>query len=404
MHTNLKAPADPAERLEAAWAAKAILRYTGMAQPQEAPEAILVAGPPGAGNSAIVQLARDWFQQRGGSAVADACELMLLHPRYAATADEDDHLATAVCGPTAAGLAWLLLEEAMARRVHLVVDTCLWASAAVMTLADRLKAAGYRAQVIAVAVDPEVSWQAVQERYRAGTQARGVGPWIERQHHDDAHRSLPESLKALALQGSVDAIHVIDHTGGRLLSQSRVTGFDVAAVTNAVTAVGRKAVSQPTGPLAAAAAGKRRLKLGDFAVEPEAALSPSTPPSVAHVGVTDEGATPRKIKLGRFAPSPEAVPGNDTRPVRRPSTPTSENRTVQPNVSAPDAAEPGQPADEPESQMMGDGTCRDSAQAAPGAADSATAIDWNAFPAREQEAIRRRLEWQEKLRRRAAGK
>lgn len=100
----------PAERT---WADRCRRRFVVAPAEQVQPRALVLLGN-GSAATLIEEAAREWFRKQGGCSLIDSNLLVQLHP-FARTIDEDTLEQT--CG----AIALQLLDEALLRRVHLLV-------------------------------------------------------------------------------------------------------------------------------------------------------------------------------------------------------------------------------------------------------------------------------------------
>lgn len=447
-------PDTPSPSMPAIWRDRAVERYLRGAEPRDRPRAVLVAGQPGAGKGPITEEIARRFARRGYAVIVDIEELKYLHPLYASLAEADDRAAMAQIALDIRSLAAQLIERAVANHANLIVETTLDEPEPAIEMIARLKQGEYHVTVIALQVDPETSWRSVQERFARQQRAFEVGTWVERPEHDRAAQALLPSLEALERQALADRLYVITRDGRRLVSVEGPQQWELGtcrrvfpadpAVPDVRTPASVPASSEamPTGRIVPKQPpakeilldGKRRLRLGVFAKPevagaemkaPAAALSPDRPTSPCDASVRP-ATTERTIKLGTFATPPAPadkpfVPLSLPPPAAAlplpplPAPPTEPSDTRPPPANIAPAAAPPISSVEPTSRRpkrrrsLEDRPAVENETTTPPpaaathetpSAETSSGSDLSAYPPEQQRAIRRRMELQEKLRRR----
>ena len=209
------------QQLEQAWQLLALERFLSGSRPQSAPQAILVAGQPGAGKSVLAEAARRGLREHGGCVTIDPTELLLLHPAYTVATPDDAELAGESLRGSAAQLAGQLVEEAVKLRRHLVL-VCTFDTAEMSeTLATFLHDRSYRVVVLIACVAPAQSWSRVSRRSDPLHSTRGVLR-VSQTEHDDKCRQLLEALDHFEQSDAVDELHLLTGDGHLIASRPAV--------------------------------------------------------------------------------------------------------------------------------------------------------------------------------------
>ncbi|WP_030019406.1 zeta toxin family protein [Streptomyces monomycini] len=192
--------------------------YTKGAVVQERPVVVFVAGPPGAGKSAVADLVHEVLARRGGAVRIGSDLYKPLHPAYAALLAADDRRAgVAVRTDTR---RWQEGVEAYVRRHRLdaVVETALADADSFRAAAAAYRAAGHRIEVAVLAVPEAVSQLSVLERYLGQVEAAGAGRYVSFGNHDLCSRALLGTLRVIEAEGLADRITVFRRDRGVLAS------------------------------------------------------------------------------------------------------------------------------------------------------------------------------------------
>lgn len=205
------------QQLEQAWQLLALDRFLSGSRPQPAPQAILVAGQPGAGKSVLAEAARRGLREHGGCVTIDPTELLLLHPGYTVATPDDADLAGKSLRGSAAQLAGRLVEKAVESRRHLVLVCTFDTSEMSETLVTYLHDRGYRVVVLIPCVPSAQSWSRVCRRMDPLHSERFVLR-VSRDEHDDKCIWLLDALELLEHSRFVDELHLLDSDGKLIFS------------------------------------------------------------------------------------------------------------------------------------------------------------------------------------------
>ncbi len=128
------------------------------------------------------------------------------HPKWHQLLAQDD--TTAAPYTTADGRRWMAKAEAYAaeHRLNVVLETTVRDPSVFREPIDRLRAAGYRIEVAALAVPQATSQMGILSRYAQQVQDKGSGRLTEQSNHDESYRLMAEAIGREDASPSVDAL------------------------------------------------------------------------------------------------------------------------------------------------------------------------------------------------------
>ncbi|WP_017589477.1 zeta toxin family protein [Nocardiopsis ganjiahuensis] len=210
---------------------------TPFEQPERAPgvrpQAVFLAGQPGAGKVSLQESVRDVLG--GTTAVVyhrhDNAEA---HPAYAEIFEDDPFGAL----PEAArhldpDLERHCLEHLWSGPYDTVVVDPLGDTADAEALLGGFAAAGYRVVVAFVAAHSSHSLLGIADRFQSGLDHEGLGRWVGAQEHQRIYDALPEVARHVEAGGHAEALYVVDRRGGVVHENHRPVGggFEAPLVT-----------------------------------------------------------------------------------------------------------------------------------------------------------------------------
>lgn len=231
------------------------------AVPQQQPVVVFVAGQPGSGKSLVADLVHAALGQRGGAVRVDHDEYKAVHPHYRTFLDEDVRTAGVRVRPQT--YWWQAEVEARARalRCDVVVETPLADPDAFRGSAGAYRQAGYRIEVVALAVPEAVSQLGVLDRYLRLAET-GRARYVSWENHDRCAAGLVASLEACEAEQLADRVVVVGRTAavGPALYDSGVaaTGHEHRAA-----GAGRAVVAERARPWSAVETGWFRRRLAE---------------------------------------------------------------------------------------------------------------------------------------------
>jgi predicted kinase len=181
--------------------------------PSKKPKAIILAGQPGAGKSKVAAKARERLAETGQPVTLDPDEARRLHPLHGPLMNRDDKTAADLTHQDASDATDSLRKHAIEQRFNIVVDGTLKTPEKAEALVQELIDAGYEIEIVALCVDPDTSFQSVNERYEKEKAANGSGRFVPKEVHDAAVTGMVQSVQALEKQGLVSSIQVVTRDG-----------------------------------------------------------------------------------------------------------------------------------------------------------------------------------------------
>lgn len=147
-------------------------------------------------------------------------DLRAYHPGYRDLAVNDPLAMPAATAPTSSGLIRLALDHAIEHGYPVLLEGTFRDPAMVIDTAARFAEAGYRVEVVAVAMPAPVSRLAAEERFLRARRGE-VGRWTPPEAHETALAGSPEVVAALEALPAVARIQV--YTRDRRLYDNRRT-------------------------------------------------------------------------------------------------------------------------------------------------------------------------------------
>ncbi|MET8755213.1 zeta toxin family protein [Streptomyces sp. NPDC004667] len=186
--------------------------WTRHATLQDRPVVVFVAGQAGSGKTLVMDLVHAALEQRGGAVRVERDAYKALHPDYQRFLAEDVRTAgVRVRGET---YRWQAELEARARagRYDVVVEEALADPAGWLASAAVYRAAGYRVEVVALAVPEAVSQLGVLDRYlRLADEGRAR--YVGWDNHDACAAALPSALANVEAGHLADCVLVVRRDG-----------------------------------------------------------------------------------------------------------------------------------------------------------------------------------------------
>jgi predicted ABC-type ATPase len=153
-------------------------------QPQDRPELVVVGGQPGAGKSTAMTYFAKQLTDHGGLVVVSMDDYRPFYPEYNRLLAQDDTAMAAATRPAAYRWQTMAAEWLRNNHYNVAFEAGFRDPGAVMDTVERYSAAGYRVQVVALAVPSGVSRVGIIQRYAHQREVAGAGRWTTRQSHD----------------------------------------------------------------------------------------------------------------------------------------------------------------------------------------------------------------------------
>lgn len=174
--------------------------------PAERPRAILLAGQPGAGKSALRAQALREAPSEEGAVLVDIDELRVSHPAYRRLSLANDRAAAGQVQHDAGRWGDELIHDAAEARRNIVVDGTLKSPDKAEALCRDLKARGYHVEVWALAVRREDSELGVHLRYERQKAKGKPGRWPPEPVRDAAYEGMPRAVDQIERSGAADRV------------------------------------------------------------------------------------------------------------------------------------------------------------------------------------------------------
>ncbi|GAB3686984.1 zeta toxin family protein [Nocardiopsis oceani] len=184
--------------------------------PGERPQAVFLAGQPGAGKTSLLETVRS-VVGAGTTAVYHRDDNAEAHPAYAEIFEDDPFSAlTEAARHLAPDLERRCLEHVRAGPHDVVVVDPLGDPGDAEDLLGGFTGAGYRVSVTFVAAHHSDSLLGIADRFQSGLDHEGIGRWADAGEHQRIYDALPEVAHHVESGGLADSVYVVDRRGGLL--------------------------------------------------------------------------------------------------------------------------------------------------------------------------------------------
>ncbi|WP_382466505.1 zeta toxin family protein [Streptomyces noursei] len=228
--------------------------------PEVRPVAVFVAGQPGSGKTLVVDLIHSALQRRGGAVRVDRDTYKAVHPHYGVFLAEDVRTAGVRVRPET--YRWQAEAEARVRagRYDAVVEAPLADPSEFLAGVAAYRQAGYRIEIVALAVPEAVSQLGILDRYLRLAE-EGRARFVSWDNHDACAAAQVDTLRAVETAQLVDRVLVVRRCAGAALeavygNELSTAGEQLAGAADAVLAERRR----PWGPVQT---GRFRRQLAD---------------------------------------------------------------------------------------------------------------------------------------------
>ncbi|KAL2112351.1 hypothetical protein VUR80DRAFT_7814 [Thermomyces stellatus] len=182
-------------------------------QPSACPLAVLLLGQTGAGKTRTAPTLHTYLSAgRSPPIHLIADTYKAFHPSYPSLSSSNPALASAAAGPDARRWLAMAVDEAVSRRVDVLLESACRHPNDFISLAEKFKEGGYRVEVVVLAVPEGLSRLGILTRYyqklpEAGSRGLPIR-LTPRKVHDDSYAGLLASAEWLDL-GKVDQVLVV---------------------------------------------------------------------------------------------------------------------------------------------------------------------------------------------------
>ncbi|MFI9311136.1 zeta toxin family protein [Streptomyces triculaminicus] len=182
--------------------------WTKDAVSQQCPVVVFVAGQPGSGKTVLAGLLHAVLSQRGGAALVGRDLYKAAHGHYAGFLAENVRTAGVRVRPDTRRWQHEVEAHARANRFDVVAETALADPQEFRTAAAAYRQAGYRIEVIALAVPEAVSQLGVLDRYLRHAEA-GSARFVSWENHDLCAAGMLRTLVAVEAEQLADRVVVV---------------------------------------------------------------------------------------------------------------------------------------------------------------------------------------------------
>ncbi|MFD3700725.1 zeta toxin family protein [Streptomyces sp. NPDC058646] len=179
-------------------------QWTAGAVPQDQPVLVVVAGQPGSGKTTIAELLHTALSARGGAVRISSDLYKSAHRKYARLREQD--VRTAGTGVRPDTRRWQAEVEAYARsaRLDVVLELALADPSEIRAVSAVYRAAGYRIELVVLAVADAVSQLAVLQRFFGPD-----GRYVAWDNQDACTTGLPKTVALVEAERLVDRVMVV---------------------------------------------------------------------------------------------------------------------------------------------------------------------------------------------------
>ncbi|MFI7359754.1 zeta toxin family protein [Streptomyces avidinii] len=183
-------------------------QWTAGAVPQDRPVLVIVAGQPGSGKTTVAELLHAALSARGGAVRISSDLYKPAHRKYAWLREQD--VRTAGTGVRPDTRRWQAEVEAYARsaRLDVVLELALADPDEIRQVSAVYRAAGYRIELVVLAVAEAVSQLAVLKRF-FDPDADGGGRYVAWDNQDSCTTGLPKTVALVEAERLVDRVMVV---------------------------------------------------------------------------------------------------------------------------------------------------------------------------------------------------
>ncbi|MFJ7250158.1 zeta toxin family protein [Kitasatospora sp. NPDC098652] len=234
--------------------------WTGGAVPQEQPVVVFVAGQAGSGKTLVVDLVHAALSRRGGAVRVDRDAYKAVHPHYLRFLAED--VRTAGVRVRTDTYGWQAQLEARLRqeRYDAVVEAALGRPEEFLAEIATYRRAGYRVEIVALAVPEALSQLGVLDRY-LHLAVEGRARYVGWDNHDACAAALPDTLAALEAGHLADRVFVVRRSTETALESVYANELDAGGAWVRPARADRAVLAERTRPWGAAETGRFRRQL-----------------------------------------------------------------------------------------------------------------------------------------------
>jgi hypothetical protein len=187
---------------------------------QQEPVVVIVGGQTGAGKTAVTQMVKDRLGDPDDFVNINMDFYNPHHPGYERISREDEHGASGRIRPD--GDRWWSQAHAYAieHRNDVVLESAMLNPSEFEDLARQFRDAGYRVEVVLLAVPEALSALGILRRYWLARRAGGRGRIVTRNDHDATYRGVRRGAAAIDATNIADQV-VVHRRGGQVIYQNQ---------------------------------------------------------------------------------------------------------------------------------------------------------------------------------------
>jgi len=171
------------------------------------PKAVIVAGQPGAGKSALIEVAKLEFATQT-AAVINGDQYREFHPQSKGILHLDDKLYAERTDPDVRVWTRRLFWSAITNKRNIIFEGTMRQPKPIMETIVNLKQSGYTVEIWAMAVKKELSELGIMERYEDQKKLYGAGRWTPPSAHEAAYINMPNTLEQIELNSPISRVRV----------------------------------------------------------------------------------------------------------------------------------------------------------------------------------------------------
>ncbi|MFB7672312.1 zeta toxin family protein [Kitasatospora purpeofusca] len=237
-----------------------LLAGLGGAVAQEQPVVVFVAAQAGSGKTLVVDVVHAALAARGGAVRVDRDAYKALHPLYPRFLAEDVRTAGVQVRTDTYGWQARVEERLRENRFDAVVEAALGRPEEFLAEIAAYRRAGYRVEIVALAVPEALSQLGVLDRY-LNLAAEGRARFVGWDNHDACAAALPAALAAVEAGHLADRVFVVRRGSGTVLESVYVNELGPDGRWVRPARADRAVVAERTRPWDAAATGRFRREL-----------------------------------------------------------------------------------------------------------------------------------------------
>ncbi|WEV46860.1 zeta toxin family protein [Bifidobacterium sp. ESL0690] len=190
-----------------------VVQELGDGPAEDSPLLIVVVAQPGAGKTmAIAGLC----QKYPDAVRVDSDAYRRYHPRFRKLMMSNPKKMADETGHAAGVWAGMARDWLCARRRSLIVEATFSNPETAKNIIAPFRQAGYRIQVVALAVPAELSLMGTLSRYAHQAESKMGGRWVKRQAHDKDFDKMPNTLDQQIRNKQIDEVTVLKRDGQEL--------------------------------------------------------------------------------------------------------------------------------------------------------------------------------------------